>query len=111
MPHAPDFVRGIINLRGTVLPIVDLGYRLGFPAAHPSARHAILVVEDNGRMVGLLVDAVSDIFTAKAEEIQDVPDAASDETRRFIRGVIPSRDQLVSLIEVTSLVPSSAMAA
>ena len=111
MPHAPEYLRGVVNLRGVVLPIIDLGHRLGFAATTPSARHAIVVVEANSRMLGLVVDAVSDIFKASDEEIQAVPDAASDATKQFIRGVIPNGERLVSLIDVTSLIPVNAMAA
>lgn len=111
MPHAPDYLRGVINLRGIVLPIVDLAHRLGFTPTSPSARHAIVVVEANSRMLGLVVDAVSDIFKATAEDIQSVPDAASDTTRQFIKGVIPNSNRLVSLIDVTALVPGAALAA
>ncbi len=111
LPHAPDFVRGVVNLRGAVLPIVDLGLRLGFETAEPTARNAILVVEVNETLVGLLVDAVSDIFKANDAEIQELPDAATDAAREFISGIIPSGDKLISLVNTKSLVPKMADAA
>ncbi len=111
LPHAPDFVRGVVNLRGAVLPIIDLGLRLGFETAEPTPRHAILVVEVNETLVGLLVDAVSDIFKAQDAEIQDLPNAATDATREFISGIIPSGNKLISLVNVNSLKPETALAA
>ncbi len=63
LPQSPAFVRGVINLRGAVLPIIDLSARLGFPPAEPTARHVIMVVQVGNQTVGLLVDAVSDILT------------------------------------------------
>ena len=67
LPHAPAYVRGVINLRGSVLPIVDLAERLGFPPTDASARQVIIVVQVGAQIVGLLVDAVSDILTLTTE--------------------------------------------
>src|SRR5262245_43928106 len=63
LPHAPQYVRGVINLRGVVLPVIDLGGRLGLQMAEPTARHVIIVARIAGQIVGLLVDAVCDILT------------------------------------------------
>src|SRR5690348_13056127 len=87
LPHSPDFVRGVINLRGAVLPIVDLSARLGLGAADPSARSVIIVTRIGERTVGLLVDAVSDILTVTEETIQPTPDVACDTVRNFIKGI------------------------
>ncbi|MEI9899737.1 MAG: chemotaxis protein CheW [Hyphomicrobium sp.] len=57
LPHSQPFVRGVINLRGAVLPIMDLAVRLGFPAAEPMGRHVIIVVQVGSQVAGLLVDA------------------------------------------------------
>jgi purine-binding chemotaxis protein CheW len=111
LPRAPDYFRGVINLRGTVLPIVDLGRRLGFPPAKPTARHAILVVETGCRMVGLLVDAVSDIFVRDEKDVQDVPDVDTVSTREFIKGLIADGDRLVSLLDVANILPAMQLAA
>ncbi|MGO9771933.1 MAG: chemotaxis protein CheW, partial [Roseiarcus sp.] len=78
LPHAPEFVLGVVNLRGVVLPIVDLAVRLGFPPTQPTARHAIIVVEAGDQVAGLLVDGVSDIFTADDAQIQPTPEIAAE---------------------------------
>ena len=74
LPHTPNYVRGVINLRGIVLPIVDLKARLGYSATEPSAKNVIVAVKCGNRTIGLLVDAVSDILTAAAAEIQPAPE-------------------------------------
>jgi purine-binding chemotaxis protein CheW len=60
-------VKGVINLRGAVLPIVDMAARMGFPRAEPGVRHVIIVVWIHGQLVGLLVDAVCDIIAGRRE--------------------------------------------
>lgn len=98
LPHSPGFVRGVVNLRGTVLPIVDLAARLGFPPAEPTARHVIIVAQIGAQTVGLLVDAVSDILTVTEDIVQATPDVASDMAKTFVRGVIASGQRMISLI-------------
>ncbi|RTL72384.1 MAG: chemotaxis protein CheW [Hyphomicrobiales bacterium] len=111
LPQAPEFVRGVINLRGTVLPIVDLASRLGYPAAEPTARHAIMVAQSGTQIAGLLVEGVSDIFTVTEEEIQPTPDVASDMAKRFVRGVIAMEGRLISIIAIEAVLPPPEKAA
>lgn len=107
LPASPDFVRGVINLRGSVLPIVDLGARLGFPMAEPTARHAIIVSQIGTQVIGLLVEGVSDIFTVTDDTIQPTPDVASEMAKRFVRGVIPLDGRLISIIAIDSVLPET----
>jgi purine-binding chemotaxis protein CheW len=88
IPRAPSYIRGVINLRGVVLPIVDLGVRLGLPVTEPTARHVIIVAQVGERAAGLLVDSVSDILSVEDTSIQPTPDVASQLARMFVRGVI-----------------------
>jgi purine-binding chemotaxis protein CheW len=111
LPHAPAFVLGVVNLRGVVLPIVDLAVRLGFPPTEPTARHAIIVVESGSQVVGLLVDGVSDIFTASEEQIQPTPDIAAETAKLYVRGVIPMEGRLIGVIDIPNLLPSPELAA
>ncbi|MCF8880096.1 chemotaxis protein CheW [Hyphobacterium sp. SN044] len=105
LPQSPSYVRGIINLRGAVLPVVDLAARLGLGAADPSDRHVIIVARIGERWVGLLVDAVSDILAASEEAIQPAPDVACDTVRKFVRGVLPVEGRMISLISLDHLLP------
>jgi purine-binding chemotaxis protein CheW len=105
LPHSPSFVQGVINLRGTVLPIVDLAARLGLGRAEPTARHVTIVVQIGDQVVGLLVDAVSDILTVAAAEIRPTPDVASEVTRQFVKGVFALDNRMISLIELDEVLP------
>ena len=103
LPHAPTYVRGVINLRGSVLPIIDLAERLGFPATDASARQVIIVVQIGTQIIGLLVDAVSDILTLSTEMIQATPDVATDDHLGFVRGMLAIDGRMIGLIELDSI--------
>ena len=105
LPQAPPFVRGVINLRGAVLPIVDLGARLGLGAADPPDRHVIIVAQVQNQVVGLLVDAVSDILTVTDGMIQPTPDVASEMVRTFVRGLLAIEGRMVSFISLDRVLP------
>lgn len=107
LPQSPAYVRGVINLRGAVLPIVDLSCRLGLGSAVPSARHVIIVARVGLRTVGLLVEAVSDILTFSEEMIQPTPDIACETVRSFVKGVIPVDGRMISLIALDGLLPET----
>jgi purine-binding chemotaxis protein CheW len=106
LPRSPSFVRGVINLRGAVLPIVDLAARLGFADADPTARHVIIVTQIGAQMVGLLVDAVSDILTVTDDVIQPTPEVASDTAKTFVRGLLAVDGRMISLIGLDRLLPA-----
>jgi purine-binding chemotaxis protein CheW len=105
LPKSPSFVRGVVNLRGTVLPIIDLAARLGFPPAEPTARHVIIVAQIGTQTAGLLVDAVSDILTVTDDLIQPTPDVASDMAKTFVRGVLAVEQRMISMIELDQVLP------
>ena len=106
LPRAPAFVRGVINLRGVVLPIIDLADRLGFAPAEPTARHVIIVAQTGRQVVGLLVDAVSDIIAMAADKVQPTPDVGSEAARAFVLGVMAIDDRMISLIALESVMPT-----
>lgn len=105
IPQAPAFVRGVINLRGAVLPILDLGARLGLGAAEPTARHVIIVAQVEKQIMGLLVDAVSDILTITDDMIQPTPDVGSELARASVRGLLAVEGRMVSFLSLTGLFP------
>jgi purine-binding chemotaxis protein CheW len=109
MPHAPAYVLGVINLRGAVLPIVDLSARLGMKDAEPSARHVIIVAQVKNRVVGLLVEAVSDILTITEENIQPVPEISSDLEKQYARGILAIDKRMICMIELDALFPEKAL--
>lgn len=106
LPNAPSFVRGVINLRGAVLSIIDLAARLGFPPAVPTARHVIIVVQIGNQVAGLLVDAVTGILTVKPESILPTPEVASDLACSFIKGMMAIENRMISLIGLDNVLPT-----
>jgi len=105
MPHAPEYILGVINLRGAVLPIVDLSARLGMADAEPTPRHVIIVAQVKSRIVGLLVEAVSDILTITDENIQPVPEISSDLEKQYARGILAIDKRMICMIELDALFP------
>jgi len=106
LPHAPSYVRGVINLRGSVLPVVDLAERLGFPPTDASARQVIIVVQVGAQIIGLLVDAVSDILTLTTETIQPTPEVASASVKFFVLGMLAIDGRMIGVIELDSVMLS-----
>lgn len=100
VPHSPRFVRGVINLRGAVLPVVDLADRLGLGTAVETARHVIIVVQIGSKVVGLLVDAVCDILSTADHVVQKTPDLAGDQMQSFVKGLIALDGRMISLIDL-----------
>lgn len=92
LPHAPDHVTGVINLRGAVVAVVDLAARLGLGKTVPNGRNVVIIVSPGDRTVGLLADVVSDILGLTEEMLKPVPEVASDTARRFITNVVTLED-------------------
>lgn len=107
LPHAPDFVMGVINLRGSVVPIVDLSARLGLKPSVPDDRHVIVIAVVGTQTVGFLVNAVSDIIGINQQEVQPTPDVTSDKTRAFIEGVIVAEDRMLRVIDIKTVLPKA----
>lgn len=103
LPHVPSHVRGVINLRGAVLPVIDLSERLGWGAAGDNARQVIIVVQIAGRLQGLIVESVSDIVRPDSAELQPVPDVAAGEAGAFLEGILAVDDRMVLVLSLAQL--------
>ncbi len=108
LPRVPDYVRGVINLRGTVLAVIDLKARLGLGLTEATPKHVIIVVNAGERTVGLLVDAVSDILTVTPDKIQSVPDVMRERQNDYVEGVAVLNGRMVTLLGMTKLISSFA---
>lgn len=106
LPNAPDYLRGVINLRGVVLPVVDLNARLGRPRTDASSKHVIVVVQSGERTIGLLVDAVCDILSVKPADIQATPEIASNEQAAFVEGIAILDQRMVTVLSIDRLTAS-----
>lgn len=111
LPHAPCYVHGVINLRGAVLPVVDLGRRLGLEAEEPGERSVIIVLDLTERTVGVKVDAVSDILSISTEALQPPPEMLSDGSGGFVRGLIMIEDRMVRVLDLEAVLPPGTEAA
>lgn len=98
LPNTPDFVRGVINLRGMVVPILDLRARFGQGPTEPTKAHVVIVVLIGARLAGILVDTVSDIVRVAESEVREVPEIGGANARECLDGLITVDEQLVALV-------------
>lgn len=104
LPNLPDFVRGVINLRGIVIPIFDLRARFGGGATEVTRRHVVVVIQVGERTRGVLVDAISDILAIRAQDIQPPPDLdTSMVDAQFLSGLFTADNRMVTLLNVERL--------
>lgn len=106
LPHAPKEVLGVMNLRGSVIPIYDLSARFGLGPTPENPRNVVVVAMIENQTVGLLVEAVSEILSVTRSQIQDTPDIRSDSTRQSITGVIPIDDGMTRVIDLAAVIQS-----
>ena len=114
IPNAPSHVRGVVNLRGVVLPVLDLSQRLGWGATEPTGRHVIIVVRVGEQLQGIIVDAVSDIVTVGPDQLQPVPDVGQTRAAAFLDGIATIDGRLIMILgldRITEPQPSLAEAA
>ena len=105
LPHAPSYIKGMINLRGSVLAIIDLAERLGLPSVPPNTTSVVVVIEHGDRVVGLLVDAVSDIITATEDMRQPAPEIGSAASRDYVEGLLMRDKQIISVLSIPAVMP------
>lgn len=106
LPHAPDFVEGVINLRGAIIPIVDLANRLGLSAIRQDERNVIIVTAIGERVTGLVVETVTDILSVPVTDIQPVPDLSSEGMRAVLRGLVVHQGRLLRLLDIAAILGS-----
>ncbi len=105
LPQTPDYVLGVINLRGAVMPVLDVRLRLGLGVTEQTSRHVIIVIQDGPRLVGLLVDAVQETFVVEASLFQAPPDLTTDTDTPFVDAILPLKDRMLSRLVISSLIP------
>jgi len=107
LPDSPPYVRGVINLRGAVVPIVDLALRLGLTPAEKTERSVIMITNIGDQMVGLSADAVSDILSIEQSDIQTPPQMSSPADNYFISGLFAMEKRMISIIDPVNILPSA----
>lgn len=103
IPNAPDFIEGVINLRGKIIPIVDLRKKLGFPSKEYDKATRIIVIELEGIILGFVVDSVSEVLRIPRNTIEPPPSIIRGIESEFIEGVGKLEDRLLILLELKKI--------
>jgi purine-binding chemotaxis protein CheW len=103
LPRQPDYVRGVLNLRGAVVPIIDLRCRFGQGLTEATPLHIAIIVQTGDRQVGLLADRVLDIVSFESAKVQPVPQIASSARLSFLSGLVTIDGAMIALIDLPSL--------
>ncbi len=114
VPRMPEFVAGVVNLRGRVIPVVDLRLAFGLPGAEVTERSCIIVVsiereDDSTVVMGVIVDEVSDVAYLAADAIEETPEFASDVDTSFIKGVGRIEQRVLLLLDIDRVWSGSEM--
>jgi purine-binding chemotaxis protein CheW len=112
IPNAPTYVKGAINLRGTIVPIVDLRLRFGIESEAYSPLTVVIVVsveiKEQCKVMGLVVDAVSDVYSISDETAKDVPDFQDSDNAHYVHGLVNVGEKMVVLLNLTKVLDLSA---
>lgn len=103
IPHGPAFMEGVTNLRGRVIPVLDLRKRFGLPADGPTRRSRIVVGELGDHMVGLVVDGVSEVLMVSADAVEQPSALMTTQASAYVRGVAKLDERLVLLLDLSRL--------
>ncbi|MFC7301812.1 chemotaxis protein CheW [Cognatiluteimonas weifangensis] len=110
LPEAPDYIKGVINLRGLIVPVVDMRVKFGLEHAEYGPTTVMIVLNVGQRVVGMVVDAVSDVLQLDAARVSAVPDlAGSAIDRKFLTGIGLVDERMLILIDIERLMTSAEM--
>ena len=104
LPGQPEYMRGVLNLRGVMVPIIDLRCRFGQGLTEATPLHVVIIVQIDAQMVGLIVDQVSDIVSVDPSKVQPVPQMAQQLRSCFLSGLLSLDDEMIALIDLPRLV-------
>lgn len=103
VPGAPNYVMGIINLRGNVVTVIDTRLRFNLPQHEMDDATRIVIIEADGVVVGMLVDSVAEVVDLKRSEIESSPSVGNDESSKYIQGVATVNENLLILVDINKL--------
>jgi len=107
--NAPHFIKGVVNLRGVIVPIIDLRLKLGCDSAEYNAFTVVIVLNVKGRVVGAVVDSVSDVLELTREHIKPAPEMQSNVDGNFITGIGSVGERMLILMDIEGLMSSADM--
>ena len=115
IPNTPEYIRGVINLRGTIVPIIDLRLRFNMEKLEYGPMTVVIVLRiqtgETTRIMGIVVDGVSDVYNVPDEEIKAAPDFGGSIDTEFIKGLTTVSEKMVILLDIDKLLGSSALSA
>ncbi len=106
VPRTPDYLKGVINLRGKVIPIVDLRSKFSMPEIEHTQETCIIVAEVNQTSIGIIVDSVSEVSNINSEEIEEAPHLGQDIDTDFILGLGKTKERIVILLDIELVLSS-----
>lgn len=109
MAHAPDFIKGVIDLRGVIVPIVDLRLKLGCATADYTDFTVVIILNVGGTVLGAVVDAVADVVALPADAIKPAPQFQSQMDAAFVRGIATTGERMLIVVDIESLLSSAEM--
>lgn len=108
LPNSPRYLKGVINLRGAIVPIIDLRERFGMDSLEYSSTTVVIVVrvedENNERVLGLVVDAVSEVYTLQNSQCQVPPDMCGELDRKFVKSLASVEEKMIILLDVDAFI-------
>lgn len=107
VPGAPDYVIGIINLRGNVVTVIDTRRRFGLAPTEPDDSTRIVIIETEKLIVGILVDSVAEVMNLRASDIESAPNVGNEESSKYIQGVYSRDGDILILVDVNKLLTDS----
>lgn len=109
LPDAPDYIKGVINLRGVIVPVVDMRLKFRLASADYGPTTVMIVLYVGGRVVGMVVDSVSDVIRLESAQIRAVPDIGGAIDKQFITGIGTLDERMLILLDIERLMVSSEM--
>lgn len=109
IPNSPAYVKGVLNLRGVIVPVIDLRLRFGLPEAKRDAFTVVIVANVRGQLAGIVVDAVSDVINFCTEQLCDAPAYEGQQNREFIKGLAQVDGKLLVLLDVDRMVDPNSL--
>jgi len=106
VPHAPEYVEGVMNLRGRIVPVIDLRRRFGGAAIANSRKNRVLVVDVDSRAVGLIVDSASEVLKISDAQIEPPPNVLTDAATSYVTGVAKHQGRLIILVDLRRILQS-----
>lgn len=107
--NTPDFIKGVVNLRGKIVPIVDLRIKFDLGKVEYNEFTVVIILNLGGRVVGIVVDGVSDVMALKEEQLSDVPSLVTSIDTKYIVGLATVEEQMLILVDIEKLMSSDEM--